>query len=507
MRNIPYFRATATAMLAALSVSSPRVGQAQSVAAASHDARFQPWLGCWTPAGSMAPVQVVGAETLGSPARTMVCVVPGATATGIEIINFAGGAVVEKTVIDPSRSIAKTVDACSGAETSKWSADGRRLLMRGEFVCANGAKRVETGIMSMDVDGQWVQAQSVALNGKSSTFLARFKDTGIALEGVANGAIVERPLLDLSGKRISPPRDACNGTESVTPSADGSRVVVKSDYTCAGGLRRIADAEFARTANGNYERVGAPTVVFGSASSRAYAGAEVSMSDVLEVSKAVDVAVAEAWVADRGQQFSLNGKELVRLADNGMPSRVVDLVVAMANPRTFTLRRAGEAVPVATDDVVDRVDDRRMAMSSNGCAMAFDYCYGMMGMGWLYGADRYYGWSPYGYQFNRFGNGFGNGFGFGNGGFWGPGYYNGSGPIVVVNPNTTTRGRAVYGQGYTRGSTASPSSSAFGGSSSARTSTPSTSAGSSSSGSSGASSSGGGSSSSGRTAKPRGGGN
>ncbi|MCC6244146.1 MAG: hypothetical protein IT353_14990, partial [Gemmatimonadaceae bacterium] len=308
MRNLTTRPISVGLAIGAFLAAAPSIAMSQSTSAAVHEARWQPWLGCWTPTGSMTPVQVVGAETLASPARTMVCVVPGATATGIEIVNFAGGSVVEKTIVDPGRAISKTVDACSGAETATWSADGRRLLMRGEYLCAGGAKRVETGIMSIDVDGQWVQAQSVAINGKSSTFVARFKDTGIALEGIANGAIVERPLLDLSGKRVSPPRDACNGTESVTPSSDGARVTVKSDYTCAGGLRRVADAEFVRTASGSYERVGGPRVLFGTAGSRAYAGAEVSMADVLEVAKAVDVSVAEAWIADRNQQFPLTGK-------------------------------------------------------------------------------------------------------------------------------------------------------------------------------------------------------
>ncbi len=484
--------------------ASAQSGREMSVAI--HEPRWQPWLGCWTPTGA-SPMQTVGAEALGSSARAMFCVVPGATATSVDIVNFAGGAIVERTVVDPGRTIAKSVDDCSGTESATWSEDGRRLLMRGMFTCARGVKRLESGIMSIDADGQWVQSQSVSMNGKASTFVAKFRDTGIAMEGIIDGALVERPLLDAAGKRLSPPRDGCVGTESVTPISETRRVTVKSDYTCAGALRRVADATFVRGADGRWVREGGTGVFFSTPSARADAGAPVSTSDVLEVAKAVDASVTEAWLTDRQQQFSLTGKELVRLADNGMPSRVLDMMVAVSNPRSFTIRRPGEGQVGA--EPLSRTDVRRGAGDVDGrCGLASD-CYGMMGLGWLYGADRYYGWDPYGFQFNRFGFnnrlGFNNGFGFAGGGFYGPGYSYGNGPIVIVNPNSAPaepRGRLIYGQGYTRdrGSSPAPRASDFSPSSGSS----SGGSGSSSGGSSSGGSSSGGSNGGARTAKPRG---
>ncbi len=497
----------------ALAVMLPSVrGRAQSASGAMvpvHETRWQPWLGCWTPTGA-SPMQTIGAESLGSAARTMLCIVPGATPTSVDIVNFVGGAIVERTVVDPGRVIAKSVDDCSGTESATWSADGRRLLMRGTFTCARGVKRLESGLMSIDADGQWVQSQSVAVNGKASTFVAKFRDTGIAIEGIADGALVERPLLDAAGKRLSPPRDGCVGTESVSPVGESRRVTVKSDYTCAGALRRVADASFIRSSDGRWVREGGSAIPFSTPSARADAGAPVSTDDVLEVAKAVDASVTEAWLTDRQQQFPLTGKELVRLADGGLPPRVLDMMVAVSNPRSFTIRRPGEAQ--GGDEPMSRTDARRGVSDVDGrCVYASDYCYGMMGLGWLYGADRYYGWDPYGYRnglgFNRFG--FNNGFGFGGGGFYGPGYFYGNGPIVIVNPNNTPaepRGRLVYGQGYTRdrGTSASePRASDYSRSSGGGAS--SSGSGSSGAGSSG-SSSGGSSGGDGgaRTAKPRG---
>ncbi len=512
-------RAMAAAVAGATMISAGALvaqSAAPSASVVVHDDRWQPWLGCWKPSGSATPTVSAGESVTAT--ATMICVVPGKTATSVEILNFSGGNITERTTIEPAQPTAKKVEECSGSETATWSADGRRLIMSGTFTCGRGVSRKESGIMAIDADGEWVQTQTVSVGGNASTFVAHFRDTGIALEGVSDGAIVERPMLDLTGKRISPPRDGCKGTEAVTPSADGARISVVSDYTCAGGVRRIADAQFVRTADGQYARVNGPTVPFGTPSVRAAAGAPVSADDVLEVAKVVDPTTTEAWLTDRGQGFMLNGKELLRLAKGGMPPRIIDMMVAVSNPQTFVLQRNEGSGSI--DAELAPSEDRRGDInrrSSSMCMPTRDACYGMMGLGWLYGADRYYGWGPYGYQygypFSRFGNGFGYPY---YGGYWGPGYFNGNGPVVVVVPGGTasgqSRGRAVYGQGYTRGGSSGSSGSSGGSSytgSGRSTSGGSSSGGSSSSGSSaGSSSSGssGGGESSARTAKPRGGG-
>lgn len=475
--------------------------QTPSSPVAVHDERWQPWLGCWKPTGSITPTVSAG-ESVSAPAPTMICVVPGKTLTSVEIVNFSGGTITERAVIEPGQPTAKTVEDCTGSETAKWSADGRRLMLRGTFTCGRNVSRVETGVMSLDADGQWVQVQSIAANKNVATYVARFRDTGILLEGIANGAIVERPVLDPSGARLSPPRDGCTGSETVVPSADSSGVTVTSSFLCA-GLRRVANAEFVRGANGQWLRTNGSAVLFGTASVRAAAGAPVTTDDVLEVAKHVDPITAEAWMTDRGQTFQLTGKELVRLADAGMPSRVIDMMVAVSNPQTFTLRHNDGTVETKSTP-------RRGDMNAQGCSVTRDFCYGMTGMGWLYGADRYYGWSPYGYQFgmgypfSRYGYG-----GYGYGGYWGPGYYNGNGPVVVVvNPGSGSssqpRGRAVYGQGYTRDKTieySAPTSTSGSGSSSGSSRG---SSGGASTGAASGSSSGGGAAPA-RTAKPRGG--
>lgn len=505
-------RASALGLFAAICAVSPIVGAQTAAVVAVHDARWQPWLGCWKPTGAIVPVVSAG-ESVSPASATMICVVPGPALSSVEIVNFAGGSITDRTVINPGVVTSKKSDECVGTETATWSADGRRLMLKGTFSCGRGVDRVESGVMSIDADGQWVQAQSVNVNKNVTTFIAHFRDTGIALEGIAGGAIVERPILDVSGKRLSPPRDGCRGADSQTPSADGQRISVKSDYTCSNGLHRVADAEFGRDRDGQWIRVNGPSVFFGTASVRAFAGAPVTTQDVLEVSKAVDANLTEAWLTDRGQGFELTGKELVRLADGGMPSRVIDMLVAISNPKTFVLQRNDGTPNVNIDRLAPSA--RGATTAENSCASARGACYGMTGLGWLYGADRYYGWNPYGYQYDMpfyrygYGYGYGNGYpGYGYGGYSGPGYYSGNGPVVVVvspggngSAGYEPRGKAVYGQGYTRSEksipfTPPPSSSGGG------------SPGSSGSGGSsvGGSSSGGSSAGEARTAKPRGGG-
>lgn len=506
-------RAVVASLLGALMFTGP-LAVAQSASGGSapvalHDARWQPWLGCWKPVGTAAPAVSAG-ESVTVAAPTMICVVPGNTATSIEVVNFAGGSITDRTVIDAGIPSPKTVDDCVGQETATWSQDGRRVFLRGTFNCGRGIARVESGMMSIDSDGQWVQVQSVKVGANVTTYVAQFRDTGIALEGIRNGAIVERPMLDESGKRMSPPREGCTGSDAAKPSTDGTRVTVISDFTCANGLHRVADAEFVRGARGEWTRVNGPGVLFGTPSVRAAAGSPVTTDDVLEVAKLVEPTVADAWFASRQQTFELTGKELVRLADAGMPPRVIDMMVAVSNPKSFVIRRNDGTTDAEGREVrAPRASDRRAATS---CSLTPEYCYGYMGLSWLYGADRYYGWNPYGYQYgSRYGYGYGYPYG---GNYWGPGYYSGNGPVIVVSRPAASepRGRAVYGQGYTRGSgTSAASSGASSGASTTRTSTSSgggSSGGSSSAGSGGSSaggSSSGGGSSAGeaRTAKPR----
>src|SRR5436190_479888 len=65
---------------------------------------------------------------------------------------------------------------------------------------------------------------------------------------------------------------------------------------------------------------------------RAAAGAPLATDDVIEASRIIDVPVIEAWLVERADPFTLDAKRLVALADAGVSSRVIDLMVALSYP-------------------------------------------------------------------------------------------------------------------------------------------------------------------------------
>jgi hypothetical protein len=225
--------------------------------------------------------------------------------------------------------------------------------------------------------------------------------------------------------------------------------------------------------------------------------------------KQTDTTVVQAWIAERGAKFKLDSKQLVGLADAGVPGSVIDVIVGVSYPEHFALQQRPMG-PTFGDDLTAS-DSARLAMRylADRCNAAgynsFVYSVGVVDpCAVLYGSQ---------YR-NGYGYGYGNGFGYGNGygysgfnsygGFNDPYGYNSGyyAPIVIVKGDQPAHGRVVNGHGYSSGSSSGSSASGTG-----------SSASSSSSGSGSGSSSGSGSASSapasssggdgGRTAHPR----
>lgn len=430
---------------------------AGTAAAQTPDARWLPWLGCWT--SSDSPLTGIPA---GGSAAGLVCVVPASSGPGVVVATIANGMVVHTERMNATGvRMPKTVENCPGWESSTWSADGHRLLLRSEYVCGRDATVKGSGVFAISADGEWLQVQGSTVGRNASAYVVRYRAAGLE-------------LADAAGAQLS----------DSTP----VRLV-----TAATGMA----ARSARFAAGDAVR---PDVV-------------------LEVSRAVEGPVAEAWVNEIGQRFAVDAKELVRLADAGMPPKMIDLLVALSYPERFALQRSaivstanlrgGGAKGTGVGSLNTGAYDRR-----------WDCGYGSRMLGYGYYGDScypgYYGYNPYGY-----GSAYGYGlYGYGSYGYggYGGGYYGGQQPIIIVprNPDADQpRGRAVNGAGYTRGSSTparagtsasdretyrAPSSGSSSGSSSS-------SSGSASSGSSGAASSppasSSGSSGGDRTAKPR----
>ena len=346
----------------------------------------------------------------------------------------------------------------------------------------------------------------------------------VELVAVADGKVVARERVVATGERVPTERDGCKGWEQAAWSADGHRLFRRAEFTCGNGVKRVTQGVFAIAPAGEwldirgagtgasagviairYRPTGSPaglptelaavvpTTTSATWDARAFAAAPLTSAEIVEATKQLDAPVAATLLVERGQGFELDGKTLVALADQGVPGRVIDAMVALSNPRVFAINRNGGSadrrLPTGGDQVATAGRTIPMYMDPFGWPYGYGYGYGNLG----YGMGRY---GAYGLN---------NGFGYGPYGAFG-GFY-GGGPVVVVRPpsdgdDAGGRGRAVNGRGYTRrGGGDAPRTAGDGGWSGGRSSGGS-SGGGSSAGSSGGGGSGGGGG--GRTAKPRG---
>jgi hypothetical protein len=333
---------------------------------------------------------------------------------------------------------------------------------------------------------------------------------GVDVATVVDTQIVARDHIEVLAERQPVTRAGCTGWETASWSSEGERLYRRSEYSCPGDVKRTTTELIAMSpswewidvqgleAHGGtgvrvlrYRSAAVPAVeeivtVLQARSAdislaRGGAAAPPNTSDVVEASRAVDPAVVEAWLAEEGEGFPLTGKQLVALADSGVSSRVIDVMVAMTYPRVFAVSAPsaqGEFSPVDASRRVPPPD------TSYGYRPASYYPTPYYGACGLYGWDY---WSPWSWSSCGYYSPFGYApYGpYRYGGWYGGGYY-GGGTIFIVPTGgggggggggaggpTQPHGRIVNGRGYTRGgagSTAQPQTRVSGNSDSRRSS-------------------------------------
>ncbi|MEP6621763.1 MAG: hypothetical protein ABJE47_20720 [bacterium] len=345
----------------------------------------------------------------------------------------------------------------------------------------------------------------------------------VDLTTIAAGKIVSADHIDASGRDWSFDNKGCAGSQRATRSADGRRVYLKSTSSC-NGIPTSTSAVLSMTPAGEWLDVRSVTAGGGenvrtaryheiqvpisvpqeiadalkarsipsTLSARASAGASVDDNAVIEATHAVDQGVVEAWLLERGQKFSkLDARELVKLADAGVPERITDAMIAVSNPTAFAFARGGDPAMAKSDE-----------STSTGQKIYVTMEYDPWRYGYSNSSSLGYLYSPYGY-----GYGLGNGYGYGYGiGGYGTGYSTGYyPPIVVVNGSNTpdAHGKVIKGRGYTQGPGSSSSGTGYVAPASSGSSSGSTSSGSTGSSASTAPASAPAASTETRTAKPR----
>ncbi|HET9013525.1 MAG TPA: hypothetical protein VFN38_17000, partial [Gemmatimonadaceae bacterium] len=295
---------------------------------------------------------------------------------------------------------------------------------------------------------------------------------------ISGDKVVSTQRIDAGGRELPVDTKGCTGTQRAQWSADGRRVYLRAVTTCD-GLERVTSGIMAISPTGewldvqgvgvageegvrvaHYRDAGLPSAVpepiaaalrargAATPTARLTAGGTIGSAAVIEASRSAAPAVVEAWLLERGQHFAVDAKELVRLADAGVPPRVTDALVALSNPEHFAVARPD-----------DRSRNRRARMDDDDIAgrriyVYMDPIYSPYRWGYApYGYGYGYGYGPYGYSPLGYG-----GYGYGSGYSGYPGYV---APIVIVNPQTPVqRGQMVKGRGYTpsdaSGSTTTP---------------------------------------------------
>ncbi len=380
------------------------------------DARWQPWLGCWTT--SPAPAGVVSES-----AAQQVCVVPATGTSAVDIVTVSGNRILSREHVEASGEHRKSErDGCVGWESAEWSSDARRVYLQSEYDCTGGVKRSTTGLIATSANGDWLDLVGVAMRNN------------IGVRVLRHHASV--PLATL-------PPEIASAVDTRSRAADGVRI--------ASAVWPIGNA------------------------------------DIVDASRHVNAAVVEAWLGESRQAFTVNAARLVALADAGVDGRVIDMMVALAYPKVFSIKPSPTTVgALAIKEGGGSAGDVIALGSFVDCG---PYSSGLS----LYGWD---GCSPYGYAmygtqygYSRYNDLLGYG-----------GWYVAGQPVVIIRPGDTpslssTHGQVVNGRGYVAGSSGDSGSTASSGSSGSSQS--------GTSGSSGGSSSAPASSGHDRTAVPR----
>ena len=66
------------------------------------------------------------------------------------------------------------------------------------------------------------------------------------------------------------------------------------------------------------------------------------IDDVINAFDHVDAKAVEAWIVERGDPVHARRSRLTRMADAGIPERVIDMVVAVSYPEHFVVNRGAD---------------------------------------------------------------------------------------------------------------------------------------------------------------------
>lgn len=297
----------------------------------------------------------------------------------------------------------------------------------------------------------------------------------VRLSTVVDGLVTETTTVRADGVAREVSEGGCRGTETANWSADGRRVFVRAVLDCE-GLRRETSGVMAMVAEHEWVSVQAASVGGRDAarsvryraitgtnmpaeiraalddtrglareSARLHVSAPLDLDAVIEASTRMPAPAVEALLAARNAGFVVDARRIVQLEEAGVPTSVIDMVVALSFPARFAVRES---------EVSPRAEQPAYRGGTVGwaepCYDPYWDPYPYFGYGRVcsrysrFGYSRYSAWDPYGWRF---------------------GYGTGSPVVVIIEPregDSPRRGPGQYvkGVGYVPGGSTGSSGSA-----------------------------------------------
>ena len=291
---------------------------------------------------------------------------------------------------------------------------------------------------------------------------------------VRGGEVVSREVARADGRPADATQEGCEGTTTWRFSADGHRVYHRSEHVCDGAVNRTGSGMMAMVSPTEWmdvssvevegqvtpwvQRYRMATIEAAEAAgyadlatdqemavraARMYSTTAPTVTSIIEAGQTLHAETVQAWLVESAPDMNVNAEQLIRMADAGVSSEVIDVVVAVSHPRHFRLRDEDQSGAMVEQRGRVRADGRNSWRGSRYPRYHSPFGVGYHGYGY---SPFGYGYSPYGYGYSPYGYG---GYGLGYGSLYGYGYR----PVVVsVAPRVeSTPGRLVRGRGYTRG--------------------------------------------------------
>ena len=268
----------------------------------------------------------------------------------------------------------------------------------------------------------------------------------VSMENTRDKEPIFEEKIEADGLRHSLDKDGCTGWYSYTWSENGNRLLFSGESSCAGNLSQkisgislidtIGDYVDIKLLKSGDEKaitirrymkvdidIGAPAplILTKAFNGRIAVGKGFSIDEVIELSGKLEPELLETALVEMNNSFPVNSKQLVRLSKAKVPSRIVDLMVALSFPEKFTVEKS-TPLWVETSPDFTAPYYRGPMYPWYWTASAY-FLYGYQYWGWDY--YHQFGWYPYNYGYGYVTHNGGSGKG-------------------------SNGGQLVSGQGYTR---------------------------------------------------------